>query len=261
MNNSLDYINKKTDIKPEIGIILGSGLGALADEIQGVKIPYSEIPGFKASNVIGHAGNLIIGELSDKNIVAMQGRIHYYEGHTLQEVVYPVRVMQKLGIKSLIVTNAAGGVNTSFKPGDLMLIEDHINLTGNNPLIGPNIDEFGLRFPDMTQAYSRNLISIAEKSSGKLKKGVYACMSGPSYETPAEIRMLRTIGADAVGMSTVPEVIAARHAGVEVLGISCITNMAAGVLDQPLHHLEVMETAKQAEKDFVELVKNVVAQG
>ncbi|OGI04393.1 MAG: purine-nucleoside phosphorylase [Candidatus Melainabacteria bacterium GWF2_37_15] len=265
MNNSADYINQKIaplGIKPDIGIILGSGLGQLANEIDGIKIPYAEIPGFKTSTIQGHAGNLIVGTLNSKSIIAMQGRLHYYEGHTFQEIVYPVRVMKLLGVKTLIVTNAAGGINKSFTPGDLMIIEDHINLTGNNPLIGPNIDSLGVRFPDMSEAYSKNFIDIAEQSAKKLginlRKGVYIAVTGPSYETPAEIRMFRSLGAEAVGMSTVPEVIAARHAGMDILGISCITNMACGILDQPLCHEEVIQVTKKVEKDFVALVKEVV---
>jgi len=262
MKKSVDFISKKTGIKPEIGIILGSGLGKLAEEIEGVKVPYSEIPGFKVSSVQGHAGNLIAGRLCGRDVVAMQGRLHYYEGNTLKDVVYPVRVMKMLGIGTLVVTNAAGGINTDFRPGDLMIIEDHINLSGNNPLIGPNVEELGVRFPDMSAAYNKNLINILEKAAGKLginlQKGIYAFLSGPSYETPAEIKMLRALGADAVGMSTVPEVIAARHAGVNVLGISCITNMACGILDVPLSHVEVMETAARVEKDFIALVKELV---
>ncbi len=263
MKKAVEFINQKTNFKPETGIILGSGLGKLAGDIDGIKIPYSEIPGFKTSSVQGHAGNLIIGKLSGKDVIAMQGRLHYYEGNSLQDVVYPVRVMKLLGIKNLIVTNAAGGINRAFKPGDLMLIEDHINLTGNSPLIGPNLDEFGPRFPDMSEAYTKNLMNIAESSGKKLgidlQKGIYVFVGGPTYEPPAEIRMLRTLGADAVGMSTVPEVVTARHAGVNVLGISCITNMAAGILDAPLAHSEVMETASRVEKDFAALVKEIVA--
>ncbi len=266
MKNSLDYINSKLSddfAVPEIGIILGSGLGEIAEEINGISIPYSDIPGFNSSSVHGHEGKLVIGELCSKTVVAMQGRLHYYEGNTLAEVVYPLRIMKLLGIEKLIVTNAAGGVNTNFIPGDLMIIEDHINLLGNNPLIGKNIDEFGLRFTDMTYAYDKTLISLLEESAKELKislkKGVYTAMSGPTYETPAEVRMLRILGADAVGMSTVPEVITANHMGVKVLGISCITNMAAGILDQPLNHAEVIETANRVKTDFKALVKAVIS--
>lgn len=265
MKNSLDYINSKiflSGLKPDIGIILGSGLGELADEIKGINIPYSEIPGFKSSGVHGHAGKLVIGELNSKTVVAMQGRLHYYEGNTIQEVVYPVRIMKLLGITKLIVTNAAGGVNTNFVPGDLMLIADHLNLLGNNPLIGKNYDEFGPRFLDMSYAYDKALFDLAEKTAKELniktQKGVYAAMTGPTYETPAEVRMLRILGADAVGMSTVPEVIVANHMGVKVLGISCITNMAAGILDQPLNHAEVIDTANKVKQDFKNLIKAVI---
>jgi len=265
MKNSLDYINSKISslgYKPEIGIILGSGLGEIAEEIKGVEISYSEIPGFKSSEVQGHAGKLVIGKLGSKSVVAMQGRLHYYEGNTIQEVVYPVRVMKLLGIEKLIVTNAAGGVNTSFIPGDLMIIADHLNLLGNNPLIGKNNDEFGPRFLDMSYAYDKNFISLAEKTAKdlniKTQKGVYAALTGPTYETPSEVRMLRTLGADAVGMSTVPEVIVANHMGVKVLGISCITNMAAGILDQPLNHAEVIETADKVKNDFKTLIKTII---
>lgn len=265
MKNSIDYINSKLSAnieQPEIGIILGSGLGEIADEINGIQIPYSEIPGFKSSGVQGHAGKLVIGKLGSKTVIAMQGRLHYYEGNTLQEVVYPIRVMKLLGIEKLIVTNAAGGVNTSFLPGDLMIIADHINLMGSSPLIGKNNDELGARFVDMSYAYDKTLMNLAENTAKelniKIQKGVYAAVTGPAYETPAEVRMIRTLGADAVGMSTVPEVIAANHAGVKVLGISCITNMAAGILDQPLNHAEVIETANKVKKDFKNLIKTVV---
>jgi len=265
MKNSLDYINSKIaplGFKPEIGIILGSGLGEIADEIKGIEISYSEIPGFKSSGVHGHAGKLVIGKLGSKTVVAMQGRLHYYEGNTIQEVVYPVRVMKLLGIEKLIVTNAAGGVNTNYTPGDLMIIGDHLNLLGNNPLIGKNNDELGPRFLDMSYAYDKSFIDLAEKTAKELniktQKGVYAAMTGPTYETPAEVRMLRTLGADAVGMSTVPEVIVANHMEVKVLGISCITNMAAGILDQPLNHEEVIETANIVKKDFKALIKTVI---
>jgi len=265
MKNSLDYINSKISslgFIPEIGIILGSGLGEIADEIKGIEISYSEIPGFKSSGVHGHAGKLVIGKLGSKTVVAMQGRLHYYEGNTIQEVVYPVKVMKLLGIEKLIVTNAAGGVNTNYTPGDLMIIDDHLNLLGNNPLIGKNNDELGPRFLDMSYAYDKSFIDLAEKTAKELniktQKGVYVAMTGPTYETPSEVRMLRTLGADAVGMSTVPEVIVANHMGVKVFGISCITNMAAGILDQPLNHEEVIETANIVKKDFKSLVKAVI---
>lgn len=263
INDSISYIKGQSSIKPEVGIILGSGLGILAEEIENkVVIPYRSIPNFPVSTVEGHKGQLVLGNLSGKPVICMQGRFHYYEGYNIHNVVYPVRVMQKLGVLRLIVTNSAGGINTDFKPGDLMLIEDHINLMGTNPLIGRNYDDFGQRFPDMTKAYDEHLIEIAleaaDSLSIKLKKGVYAAMSGPSYETPAEIRYLRVIGADAVGMSTVPEVIAANHGGMKVLGISCITNMAAGILNKPLNHKEVVDTANQVTNQFVKLIKKIV---
>ncbi|GEN33463.1 MULTISPECIES: purine-nucleoside phosphorylase [Aneurinibacillus] len=257
------YIASKTDAKPEIGLILGSGLGVLADEIENpTVIPYGDIPHFPVSTVEGHKGQLVIGTLEDKPVVAMQGRFHYYEGHGLEAVTFPVRVMKAIGVDKIIVTNAAGGVNESYRPGDLMLIKDHINLTGQNPLIGPNDQEMGVRFPDMSTAYCPDLRAIArnaaEQNGIQVQEGVYVGMLGPSYETPAEIRMLRILGGDAVGMSTVPEVIVARHAGIRVLGISCISNMAAGILPQPLSHDEVMETAEKVKHTFLTLVKAVI---
>lgn len=262
MQSSIDFIRSKTDLIPEIGLILGSGLGDIANEIEGIRIPYSEIPGFGESSVAGHAGQLVIGKLAGKNVVAMQGRFHFYEGHQLSSIIYPVRVMKLLGIKTLIVTNAAGGVNEQFNPGDLMIIEDHLNLLGINPLIGKNFDELGPRFLDMSYAYNKELISITEQTAHnmdiKLQKGVYAALTGPTYETPAEVRMLRTLGADAVGMSTVPEVIIANHMSLKVLGISCITNMAAGILNQPLNHEEVIETSNRVKETFIKLVKAVI---
>lgn len=262
MEQTIEFIQKITNIKPEIGIILGSGLGTMANEIEGVKIPYSEIPNFCTSTIEGHAGQLVIGYLEGKKVIAMQGRFHFYEGYDIRDVVMPVRVMNKLGVEKLIVTNAAGGVNKDFRPGDLMLIEDHINFMGANPLVGKNNSEFGVRFPDMSEAYKKHLIEVAEKKAEELgiaiKKGVYIACSGPSYETPAEIRMFRSWGADAVGMSTAPEVLVANHAGVHVLGISCITNMAAGILNQPLSHEEVIATSRRIKKDFVDLVKGII---
>lgn len=263
VQQSLEFIRTKTDIQPLIGLILGSGLGALAEEIDpAAGIPYRDIPHFPVSTVEGHAGMLVLGTLQGQQVVAMQGRFHHYEGYSLQEVTYPVRVMQKLGVQTLIATNAAGGINLDFSRGELMLITDHINLIGDNPLIGPNAAEFGPRFPDMSEAYNRRLLQlaeeVAEQNGFSLKKGVYAGLKGPSYETPAEIRFLRTIGADAVGMSTVPEVIAANHGGIKVLGISCVTNMAAGVSDTKLSHDEVMETANRVQGMFLTLVKGIV---
>lgn len=263
IKQSVAYIRQQTDLTPEIGLILGSGLGDLAQEVENaVIIAYRDIPHFPVSTIEGHAGRLVIGNLAGKLVVVMQGRFHHYEGYTLQEVTYPVRVMQKLGITTLVATNAAGGVNTDYAPGELMVIKDHINLMGDNPLIGPNLEEFGPRFPDMSEAYSKALIKIADdvaKDAGfKLQKGVYVALKGPTYETPAEIRFFRNIGADAVGMSTVPEVIVANHGGLKVLGISCITNMAAGVLDVKLNHEEVMETAERVKHKFAALVKGII---
>jgi len=259
------YICSVTKIKPEVGLILGSGLGILADHIeQAVSISYEDIPHFPQSTVEGHAGELLIGHVQGKPVVMMKGRFHMYEGYGPELTAFPVRVMKELGVKTLLVTNAAGGVNTSFTPGDLMLISDHLNMTGKNPLIGVNDDELGPRFPDMSQAYSRRLRELARNVGDKLgvslQEGVYAGLLGPSYETPAEIRMLRTLGADAVGMSTVSEVIVASHAGLEVLGISCISNMAAGILDQPLSHSEVMETTDRVREQFLSLVQTIIPQ-
>ena len=263
MIDTIDFLQKKCAIQPEIGLILGSGLGVLADEIEdAIKIPYHEIPGFPISTDELHAGQLVVGTLEGKNVVAMQGRFHYYEGYELETVTFPVRVMKQLGVQQLIVTNAAGGVNESFQPGDLMLITDHINNMGDNPLIGPNDSKQGVRFPDMSNAYSNKLIALATSVANTLnlqiKQGVYVGNTGPCYETPAEIRMIRMMGGDAVGMSTVPEVVVARHSGIEVLGISCISNMAAGILDQPLTHNEVIETTEMVKANFLTFVKKVI---
>lgn len=260
---TVEFIKKNVHSRPEIGLILGSGLGILASEVENRKnINYSEIPNFPVSTVEGHEGQLVFGRLSDKEVVLMQGRFHFYEGYNMQQVVFPVRIMRELGVKVLIVTNAAGGINKEFGAGDLMIIDDHINLMGTNPLLGPNHDELGPRFPDMSEAYDRKLIEMAEKVAQReglsYRKGVYIGLSGPSYETPAEIRYLRIIGGDAVGMSTVPEVIVANHGGMRVLGISCVTNMAAGVLPQKLNHAEVMETANRVRDQFITLVKGIV---
>lgn len=265
LEKTVEYLKGMIDGVPEIAVILGSGLGRLADFIEGKQeIPYGEIPNFPNTTVPGHEGKLIFGRLGDRNVVAMKGRFHYYEGHDMGTVVYPVRAFGLLGIKNLIVTNAAGGVNTGFEPGDLMLIRDHISFFAENPLRGENLDELGPRFPDMSAAYDRTLQKVAQACAERigidLKYGVYAYCKGPSFETPAEIRALRALGADAVGMSTVPEVIVARHMGMRVLGISCITNMAAGILDQPLTHEEVMETGKKVEQKFSSLVKEIVSQ-
>ncbi|MBO0482182.1 purine-nucleoside phosphorylase [Candidatus Enterococcus courvalinii] len=247
----------------EFGMILGSGLGELADEIEdAITIPYDKIPFFPVSTVVGHAGQLVYGTLSGKKVLAMQGRFHFYEGHSMQTVTYPVRVLGALGAHSVIVTNACGGVNESFVPGDLMLISDHINFTGTNPLIGPNEDEIGPRFPDMSQAYTpayrESAKEVANKLGLDLKEGVYMGYSGPTYETPAEIKMSRVMGADAVGMSTVPEVIVAAHGGLNVLGISCITNLAAG-MQANLNHDEVVETTERVKQSFKALVKETLA--
>ena len=247
----------------EIGIILGSGLGDYADELENRKtMDYKDIPGFPVSTVEGHAGKWHTGDLQGKRVCMMQGRFHAYEGYDLWDVTLPVRVMRKLGVHTLIVTNAAGGVNTGYQAGDLMLITDFINLTGKNPLIGPNLDEFGPRFPDMSYGFDRELRALAAETAKKqgstLREGVYCWFNGPNYETPAEIRMARVLGADAVGMSTAPEVLVARHSGMRVLGVSCITNMAAGVLDQPLNHAEVMETGLRAKTAFQQLLNGVL---
>lgn len=248
---------------PAAAVVLGSGLGALADRVaEPVVLPYDDIPHWPASKVVGHAGRLVIGQLRGHLAAVLSGRAHYYEGHDLGTVVFGVRALARLGVRTLVLTNAAGGVNTSFGPGTLMVIDDHINLMGSNPLIGPNDERLGPRFPDMTEAYSRRLRAIADQAAAAagvaLVHGVYAALHGPSYETPAEIRYLRTIGADAVGMSTVPEAIAARHLGVEVLGISCITNPAAGVLPEPLRHEEVMEVAARTGPRFVRLLEEII---
>ncbi|WP_334071649.1 purine-nucleoside phosphorylase [Paenibacillus sp. A14] len=263
IREAADYIRSKTETSPKVGLILGSGLGVLADHIEGaVSIPYSDIPYFPQSTVEGHAGELMIGTLNGAPVVLMKGRFHMYEGYGPELTAFPVRVMKELGVEKLLVTNAAGGINTSYQPGDLMLISDHINLTGTSPLIGQNDNELGPRFPDMSQAYSRRLRDLARKTAEKagvpLQEGVYVGLLGPSYETPAEIRMLRTLGGDAVGMSTVSEVIVARHAGLEVLGISCISNMASGILDQPLSHDEVMETTDRVREKFLSLVLTII---
>lgn len=263
IKQAAELIEDKLTKRPEIGLILGSGLGVLADEINDpIKISYADIPGFPVSTVEGHAGQLVIGELEGKTVLAMQGRFHYYEGYSLEDVTFPVRVMNELQIDKLIVTNAAGGVNSGFEPGDLMMITDHINNVGINPLIGPNDSELGVRFPDMSTAYDPAYQELSEQVAQNLgislQKGVYVWNSGPSYETPAEIRMLQKLGGDAVGMSTVPEVIVARHSGMKVLGISCISNMAAGILNQPLSHEEVIETTEKVREDFLKLVKGII---
>ncbi|MFX3633550.1 MAG: purine-nucleoside phosphorylase [Candidatus Pristimantibacillus sp.] len=263
INAAAAYIADQTELKPEIGLIMGSGLGVLGDHLEdAITIQYDTIPHFPVSTVEGHAGELLIGTLSGRAVILMRGRFHMYEGYGPELTAFPVRVMKALGVTSLLVTNAAGGVNLDYEPGNLMLISDHINMTGKNPLIGPNDDELGVRFPDMSEAYSKRLRAVARETAASqgltLREGVYAGLLGPTYETPAEIRMLRVIGADAVGMSTVAEVITARHSGIEVLGISCISNMAAGILDQPLSHMEVMETTERVKSQFLALVKGLI---
>jgi len=258
-----EFILAQASLRPQIALVLGSGLGSFAEELaEAVRIPYTVIPHFPPSTAIGHAGHLVIGYVGDVPVVAMQGRVHLYEGYSAQQVAFPIRVFGRIGIRAIILTNAAGGINTEYKEGALVVIADHINLQGHNPLVGPNDDRFGLRFPDMTQAYSKSLRQMARSAAQKLGKnlpeGIYAALLGPSYETPAEIRHLRRIGADLVGMSTVPEVIVAAHMGIKVLGISCVTNMAAGILEKPLSHVEVFETAERVRGDFVALLRAVI---
>ena len=263
LNQATEFLTERVKITPMVGLILGSGLGTLADQIQEpVRISYDQIPGFPVSTVAGHAGQLVCGFLEGVPVVAMQGRFHYYEGYGLDAVTFPVRVMKNLGVEKLFVTNAAGGVNPDFQPGDLMLITDHINNTGQNPLIGPNDDDQGVRFPDLSKAYDPSLqemaSDIATELNLTLRKGVYVWNTGPTYETPTEVKMLQVMGGDAVGMSTVPEVIVARHVGIDVLGISCISNMAAGILDQPLSHEEVIETTENVRETFILFMKNIL---
>jgi purine-nucleoside phosphorylase len=248
----------------EVGLILGSGLGAFADQMpESFGLDYREIPHWPAAAMIGHAGRLVGGTVRGRRVLALSGRAHFYEGHSMQTVTFPVRVLGRLGIRRLIITNAAGGINTNFSEGALMVIDDHINLLGTNPLVGPNDDRFGLRFPDMTEIYSKRLRAIADLAAREIAQpiehGIYVAVHGPSYETPAEIRAFRTLGADAVGMSTAPEAIVARHMGIEVLGISCISNMAAGVLPDPLHHEEVMATTARVRAQFIALVEAIIS--
>ena len=257
------FVFSKTKLRPRIALVLGSGLGAFADEFAGsTKIPYGKIPHFPQSTAIGHAGRMVIGNVTGVPVAAMQGRVHFYEGYTPREVIFPMRVMARMGIRAVLLTNAAGGINREFKQGCLVVLRDHINLQGTNPLIGPNDERFGTRFPDMTQVYWKPYQEAALEEGKRLGvemgHGVYAGLTGPSYETPAEIRYLRVIGADLVGMSTVPEVIAAAHLGIRVLGISCVTNMAAGILDQPITTEEVLETGERVKADFVALLRAVI---
>lgn len=256
-------LNERTDRTPDVGLILGSGLGVLAEEVeQSAVVPYGDIPHFPVSTVEGHAGRLVIGSLSGRQVIAMQGRFHYYEGYSQQDVTFPVYVMSALGVKTLFVTNAAGGMNPQFSPGDLMIIRDHLNLTGDNPLIGPNDDELGPRFPDMSQAYAPFLRQLAERTAEEIgihvQSGVYAGISGPSFMTPEELIMLRKMGADAVGMSTVPEVIVANYLGMDVLGITCITDMAIGEELEPLTHEQVIEVAERTRPTFIHLVTSLL---
>jgi purine-nucleoside phosphorylase len=258
-----DFVFSQTKLRPKIALVLGSGLGAFADEFaDAARIPYAQIPHFPQSTAIGHAGKLVIGKVGTIPVAGMQGRVHLYEGYSAQEVVFPIRVFARMGVKAVILTNAAGGIKREFSQGRLVVISDHINLQGVNPLTGPNDERSGLRFHDMTAAYDRRFREMTVGEGNRLGiglyEGVYAGLLGPSYETPAEIRFLRGIGADLVGMSTVPEVIAARHSGIRVLGISCVTNAAAGILDQPLNHLEVLETAERVKGQFIGLLKAVI---
>ena len=262
-DSAAQLIRARTPLHPEIGLILGSGLGAFADSLtDATRVPYADIPTFPRSTAIGHAGQMVLGNAGNIPVAAMQGRAHLYEGYSALEVTFPIRVFGRMGIRAVILTNAAGGINLGYSQGALVLIRDHINLQGSNPLVGPNDDRFGVRFPDMSQAYARDYRQIAREEAGKLRiplhEGVYAGLLGPSYETPAEIEYLRRIGADLVGMSTVAEVIAARHMDIKVLAISCVTNMAAGILDQSLSHAEVMETGERVKTIFEALLRAVL---
>ena len=263
LNEAKEYLQSQLGDAPAIGVVLGSGLGEFADSFENPQIcNYEDIPHFHKTTVVGHKGRLILGECQGVRVVAMQGRFHPYEGHDIHEVVFPIRLLALWGIKNLFLSNASGGINTDFKPGDLVLVQDHINLMGRNPLMGPNMDELGVRFPDMSHAYNPELNKLIENSAKKLDihllSGVYCSVLGPSYETPAEIRMMRTLGADLVGMSTVPEVIAAHHMGVKVATVSCVTNHAAGVVDEQLSHDDVKEVANSVMKKFTSLLKDTI---
>ncbi len=263
IQQAADLVRARIPCVPAVGVVLGSGLGALAGRLDhAVSLPYDQIPGWPPSRIVGHEGRLVAGTIAGRAVAVLSGRAHFYEGHDLQTVVFGTRVLGLLGVKTLILTNAAGGINTGFARGALMVIDDHINFVGSNPLIGPNDDRLGPRFPDMTAVYAPRLRGVARDVAADLgipiAHGVYLGLHGPSYETPAEIRAFRTLGADAVGMSTVAEAIAARHMGMEVMGISCITNMAAGVLPEPLNHAEVMETARRVGSQFVALVEGII---
>src|SRR6185369_8824178 len=261
--NAARSIRARTAVDAKIAVVLGSGLGGFAEDFEdSVALPYREIPGFVSSTAEGHVGSLVIGKVEGVPVLAMQGRVHYYEGYTLEEVTFPIRTFKLLGIKTVLLTNAAGGINVQLQQGALMVLSDHLNLMGTNPLRGPNDERFGLRFPDMSTVYSPELqelvVEEARAIGVEVRRGIYGALSGPSYETPAEILMLRNLGADAVGMSTVPEAIVARHMGLEVLGISCITNMAAGLSDEPIDHEEVMATGDRVRGTFTELLRRVV---
>ncbi len=261
--SAAQFVLSRTSLRPKIALVLGSGLGGFADSLaEAVRVPYADIPSFPQSTAIGHAGRLVVGNAGGVAVAAMQGRVHLYEGYSPQEVTFPIRVFGRMGMRAVILTNAAGGINLIYSQGALVLIRDHINLQGTNPMVGPNDDRFGVRFPDMTQAYARDYREIARQEGHKLgmtlHEGVYAGLLGPSYETPAEIEYLRRIGADLVGMSTVAEVIAARHMGIKVLAISCVTNMAAGILDQTLSHAEVMETGERVKTTLESLLRAVL---
>jgi purine-nucleoside phosphorylase len=257
-------IRARISVEPRIALVLGSGLGSFADDFEeAVGIPYEEIPGFVRSTAQGHAGRLVIGKIDSVPVLAMQGRVHYYEGYSLEEVTFPIRTFGLLGVKTIVLTNAAGGINVQLTQGALMVISDHLNLMGVNPLRGANDERFGPRFPDMSAVYSPELQEIvvdeAKAIGVEVRRGIYGALSGPSYETPSEIHLLRNLGADAVGMSTVPEAIVARHMGLEVLGISCITNMAAGISDEPINHEEVMATGDRVRETFAELLQRVIS--
>ena len=263
INAAASYILSQVSARPTVGMVLGSGLGDFADTLEeAVRIPYSQIPNFPVPTIAGHAGALVFGKKQGKDVVVLQGRIHYYEGLSQKEITLPIRVLAAIGVKTVVLTNACGGVNLSFNPGDLMLISDHINYSGSNPLIGPNLDAFGPRFPDCSDIYTARLRRIIKEKAAEagiaLQEGVYAMYSGPNYETPAEIRMFRCLGADTVGMSTVPEALVAAHCGMEVVGISCVTNMAAGILPQKLSHAEVTEVAARVHDKFQRLLEIVL---
>ena len=263
VEEAADHIRRRCPSLPETAIVLGSGLGDFADTLlDAIATPYADVPHWPASKVVGHPGRLVIGNVGGKRVAALAGRVHFYEGHDLATVVFATRVMGRLGVKRVILTNASGGINTAFAQGALMIIEDHINMMGTNPLVGPNDDRFGPRFPDMSEVYSARLRAIADDAARAkgiaVSHGIYVATHGPSYETPAEIRFFRSIGADAIGMSTVPEAIAARHMGMEVLGISCISNAAAGVLPQPIHHEDVLAAMHRVRSSFIALLEGIV---